>query len=90
MKRSLISEIKRITSKCWENGDIGILSKTMRKWCVREVSLELLFLLVNFDKKTKNVLFGLEVNFFHKKLYQSANLIKRHLNKFHLEFLWLY
>ena len=39
---------RNITSECWENGDIGILSKTMRKWCVREVSLELLFFTSNF------------------------------------------
>ena len=45
---------RNITSECWENGDIGILSKTMRKWCIREVSLELLFFLpVNLDQKKK-------------------------------------
>ena len=33
--------------KCWGNGSIRILSKTMRKWCVREVLLELIYFSTN-------------------------------------------
>ena len=38
---------RKTISKCWENGGIRILSKTMRKLCVREVLLELLFFTTN-------------------------------------------
>ena len=42
-----LREKRKTTSKCWENGCIRILFKTMRKCCVRDALLELIYFRTN-------------------------------------------
>ena len=67
---------KIFNESCVNAGSI-ILSQKISKWKVRDVLLGVIFLLLTSEKKSKKVVFELEIFFVEKKIIPKCKIDKK-------------